>query len=85
MKPDICSFCKGKLEEGQTEFMAKVKEQVVILSEVPAWICENCDESYYNEETSRKIDIIMKQIHEGIFFAQPIAAGKMKLSEALIS
>jgi hypothetical protein len=28
MKPDRCSFCKGKLYEGKTEFVAKVGGEV---------------------------------------------------------
>ena len=33
MKPDRCSFCKGKLVEGKTEFVAKVGEQIIAIKE----------------------------------------------------
>jgi hypothetical protein len=40
MKPDRCSFCKGKLAEkklveGKTEFVAKVGEQIIAIKDVP--------------------------------------------------
>ena len=80
MKPDICSFCRGKLVEGHTEFVAHVKESVIVIEDVPAWICEQCGEPYFSSETSQKIDVIMKQVHSGDFVAKPIAAGRISLS-----
>jgi YgiT-type zinc finger domain-containing protein len=61
MKPDRCSLCKGRLIEGKTEFVAKIGEKVVVIKDVPAYICENCGEAYYTPEVSRKIDIFMKK------------------------
>jgi len=29
MKPDRCSFCKWRLDEGKTEFVAKVGDEVI--------------------------------------------------------
>ncbi|MDD4248918.1 MAG: YgiT-type zinc finger protein, partial [Methanosarcina sp.] len=42
IKPDRCSFCKGKLVEGKTEFVAKVGEQIIAIKDVSAYVCENC-------------------------------------------
>ena len=80
MKPDICSICRGKLEEGITEFVAHVKDQIVIIEDIPAWICENCGEAYYSEAVSIRIDKVMKKVHAGEFTAKPVAAGKVSLS-----
>ena len=33
MKPDRCSFCKGRLVEGKTEFVVKVGEQIIAIKE----------------------------------------------------
>jgi YgiT-type zinc finger domain-containing protein len=41
MKLDRCSFCKGKLYEGETEFVAKVGDEVISIKDVSAYICEN--------------------------------------------
>ena len=79
MKPDKCSFCRGKLHKGETDFIAKVKGEVISIKNVPAYICENCGEAYFTSEISKKIDKIMKDFHEDHFLAHPIAAGEVEL------
>lgn len=80
MKPDMCSFCKGRLHEGKTEFVTRVKCEVIVIKEVPAYICENCGEAYFSPEISRKIDKVMRNFHEGTLLAHPIAAGEVELT-----
>lgn len=80
MKPDRCSFCKGKLSDGKTEFVAKVGDVVISIKGVPAYVCEGCGEAYYSPEVSRKIDKIMRSFHEGRLLARPIAAGEIDLT-----
>ena len=79
MKPDRCSFCKGKLYEGKTEFVAKVGDEVISIKDVPAHICENCGEAYFSPEISRKIDEVMSAFHNGKLLAHPIAAGEVEI------
>jgi len=79
MKPDKCSFCRGRLYEGETEFVARVGDEVIVIKDDPAYICENCGEAYYTPEISRKIDEVMRNFHEGKLLARPIAAGEVEL------
>lgn len=79
MKPVKCSFCKGRLQEGKTEFVARVGEEVIVIKDVPAYICEHCGEAYYSPEISRKIDKVMRSYHKGKLLAHPIAAGEIEL------
>lgn len=81
MKPDRCSFCKGKLVKGKTEFVAKVGEQIIAIKDVSAYVCENCGEAYYTPEVSRKIDIVMKKSHESKLLLHPVAAGELSFNE----
>ena len=60
MGPGECLLCKSKMREGTTEFVARVGEQVVVIKNIPAFVCPNCDEAYYSIDTQRKIDRIMK-------------------------
>lgn len=55
MKPGRCSFCKGRLDEGKTEFVAKVGDEVISIKDVPAYVCENCGEAYFTPEISRAL------------------------------
>ena len=79
VKPDQCSFCRGKLQEGKTDFVAKMEDQVISIRDVPAYICDNCGESYFTPEISKKIDQVMKDFHAGKLLAHPIAAGEVEL------
>jgi YgiT-type zinc finger domain-containing protein len=60
MIPDCCSICKGKLHEGKTEFLAHAAGEVLVIKDVPAYVCEQCGEAWYTAETSRKIDGVMR-------------------------
>lgn len=81
MKPDKCSFCKGKMSKGKTEFVAKVGNKLISIKGIPAYICEGCGEAYYLPEVSKKIDKIMREFHEGKLLAHPIPAGEIDISE----
>lgn len=83
MKPNRCSFCKGKLFKGKTEFVAKVGKEMLSIKNVPAYICEECGEAYYSADTSRKIDKIMRDLHENKLLAHPIAAGEIDIKKAV--
>jgi YgiT-type zinc finger domain-containing protein len=84
MIPDRCSFCKGKLVEGKTDFVVKVGEQIIAIKDVSAYICENCGEAYYIPEISRKIDIVMKKFHEFKLLLHPVAAGELEFDEIVV-
>jgi YgiT-type zinc finger domain-containing protein len=78
MKPEICSFCKGHLKEGRTEFTVKLNGSIVSIKNVPANICNNCGEAYYNPEVSRKMDKVMAEFQKGELLAHPLAAGEIE-------
>ena len=61
MDPGECLLCKSKMRAGTTEFVARVGEQVVVIKNIPGFVCPNCDEAYYSMDTQRKIDRIMKE------------------------
>jgi len=80
MIPDRCTFCKGTLHEGKTEFIARVGDEIIVIKEVPAFVCDRCGEAYYSPEISRRIDAVMRDVHEGRICARPLAAGEVDLA-----
>jgi YgiT-type zinc finger domain-containing protein len=40
MIPDRCSYCKGKPEYKKTEFIARVGDRIIVIKEIPAYICK---------------------------------------------
>jgi hypothetical protein len=35
MIPERCTFCRGTLQEGKTEFIARVGDEIVIVRDAP--------------------------------------------------
>lgn len=79
MEPGECLLCKSKMREGTTEFVAWVGDHVVVIKNILAFVCPNCNEAYYSIEIQRKIDGIMRAFHEGRLLAKPLAAGEVDL------
>ncbi len=77
--PDTCNCDRGRLHRGVTEYVTKVNGGVVVIKNVPALICDLCDEAYLTPEASREIDKIVKDFREGRLLAKPIAAGEVEL------
>ncbi|MDD4455471.1 MAG: type II toxin-antitoxin system MqsA family antitoxin [Candidatus Methanomethylophilaceae archaeon] len=80
MIPERCMFCKGTLQEGKTEFIARVEDEIIVIRDVPAYVCDRCGEAYYSAEISRKIDAVMKDAHSGRLCCRPLAAGEVELT-----
>jgi len=76
--PARCSFCKGTLKKGKTEFTIRLDNSIVSVKNVPAYVCENCGEAYYDPDVSRRIDKVMTDFHKGDFLAHPVAAGEIE-------
>ena len=77
--PDICNCGRGRLHRGRTEYLTRVDDGVLVIKNVPALICDICDEAYLTAEASREIDKIVKDFREGRLLAKPIAAGEVEL------
>ncbi|HPZ33056.1 MAG TPA: type II toxin-antitoxin system MqsA family antitoxin [Methanoculleus sp.] len=80
MTPERDTFCKGTLREGKTEFIARVGDEIIVVRDVPALICDRCGEAYYSAEVSRKIDAVMADAHSGRLCCRPLAAGEVELT-----
>jgi YgiT-type zinc finger domain-containing protein len=81
MEPDRCSFCKGRLIKGETEFIVRVGSRLLVIRDIPAYVCEECGEAYYTPDISRRIDRIMERFHESKLLVHPIAAGELCMQE----
>ena len=80
MIPDRCTFCKGRLEEEKTEFIARAGGEVVVIKDVPAYVCDQCGEAYYTPEIPRKIDGVMWDVHSKKLCVRPVPAGEVSLN-----
>lgn len=60
-----CMHCQGKMKKGSAPFHVDRKGIHLSLDEVPAWICEQCGQAYFEEHEveaiRRMITAIEKQ------------------------
>ena len=76
MNPVAHYCCCGtvKMHEGRHDFMARVEDEIIVIKDVPAMVCDTCGEIEYTLEVSREIDRIMKEFFAGQLRARPLAA-----------
>jgi YgiT-type zinc finger domain-containing protein len=55
-----CHFCGGELVEQLTTFLYEENDQVCIVRNVPAFVCKQCGEKEYAQETTHRILTFLK-------------------------
>ncbi len=56
-----CHSCEGELVEELTTFLYEENGQVWIVRNVPAFVCKQCGEKEYSQETTHRILSFLKQ------------------------
>jgi len=67
------------LNEGVTELKIRIEDSLLVIKNVPARICNLCDEAYISPETSRQIDEIIAKYRAGGLATKPIPAREIDL------
>jgi YgiT-type zinc finger domain-containing protein len=57
-----CLFCKGKLVRQRVSHAATRRGYHLIIDDVPAWVCEQCGESLFDEETVDVIQDVLRGV-----------------------
>lgn len=65
-----CMHCQGKMERGTAPFHVDRKGYHLVLDAVPAWVCAQCGEAFFDES---EVDAIQKVIRSLDKQAQKIA------------
>ncbi|MBS1252474.1 MAG: hypothetical protein MAG451_01513 [Anaerolineales bacterium] len=55
-----CPHCRGTLKVGRTSYTVNRKAYHLIIDDVPAFICEQCQEPLFTEEAVR---LVQQMIH----------------------
>ena len=58
----MCGFCKGNLKQSTTEYMEKLDNHVVLITDVPCDKCEQCGEVFFSTNAIKTIEHIMEGI-----------------------
>lgn len=59
-----CFMCKGILEEKKVNYMVDLEKTIIIIKGVPAKVCTQCGEQFFDDETSENIEKIVDQLKQ---------------------
>ena len=54
-----CFYCRGELVRERISYTATRKGYHLIVDEVPAWVCEQCGEPLFDEQTVDAIQEVL--------------------------
>lgn len=57
-----CIHCQGKMERGTAPFHIDRKGYHLILDTIPAWVCAQCGEVYFEESEVEAIQKVMRDL-----------------------
>lgn len=59
-----CFMCNGELEEQKVNYVVDLKDAIIIIKGVPAKVCLQCGEQYFEDKTSENIERIVNQLKQ---------------------
>ena len=51
-----CDLCGGEMRPGTTTLQIWRGEELIVIKDVPAEVCEQCDEAYLSADVSERLD-----------------------------
>jgi len=54
-----CMYCQGKMESGNAPFHIDRKGYHLTLDRIPAWVCTQCGEVYFDEHEVEAIQEVL--------------------------
>ena len=57
-----CMHCQGKMERGTAPFHIDRKGYHLILDAIPAWVCRQCGEVYFEESEVEAIQRVIREL-----------------------
>ncbi|MBL7075215.1 type II toxin-antitoxin system MqsA family antitoxin [candidate division KSB1 bacterium] len=61
-----CYVCNGEMKKGKGSYNIHRKGYHFILDEIPAWVCENCGETYFEEDEVEEIQSLIDELDSRI-------------------
>lgn len=58
---DLCDFCGGELEYKKVNLELHIRKELLICEGLPAEVCKQCGEKYFDAKVSAKIDEFVKK------------------------
>lgn len=61
-----CLQCKGEMQKGTTSYTDTRNGYVIVLQEVPAWVCKQCGEALLEADAVSGIQDVLRAIDERV-------------------
>ena len=65
-----CMYCKGEVKQGATLFHIDRKGMHIRLDDIPAWVCSQCGESYFEEAEVNSMQALVETTSSSSHSAQ---------------
>jgi YgiT-type zinc finger domain-containing protein len=67
-----CVICKGAVKHKKVDIPVELKNNLLMIRDVPADVCEECGEIYYTLEVARKLESIEDKVMCGTLKPSPM-------------
>ena len=57
-----CFMCKGDLIDKKVNYMVDLENTIIIIKNVPAKVCKQCGEQYFDNDTTEKLDKMVNKL-----------------------
>ena len=57
-----CFMCKGTVEERKTTYMVDLGEHIIIIKDVPSFVCTQCGDTTYSDDVARVLEQIIETL-----------------------
>ena len=59
-----CFMCKGEIINKKVNYMVDLENTIIIIKGVPAKVCAQCGEQYFDDQTSENIESIVNKLKD---------------------
>ncbi len=81
-KSERCYFCGGPLEMKMATIPFVVESSVVVVKEIPAKVCVQCDEPVMESAVAASVDRLLKQAYQAGFEVSVVTYTEAELALA---
>lgn len=68
-----CYFCKGSVENQSVTVDYRCGDKLVVIRNVPAHVCNQCGERYYDAKTSRRMErLVLRDEKASVLINVPV-------------
>mgnify|MGYP001581923252 CR=1 FL=1 len=54
-----CNICHGQVEEELTSYTRWLEGRLIVVENVPAWVCGQCGETYYDPDVVEHLQTVI--------------------------